>query len=346
MKTMNDRLLRALAGRNYDRPPVWLMRQAGRYLPEYRAIRATRSFMEMVHTPELLAEVTQQPLRRFDLDAAIIFSDILLVADALGGRLRFEEGRGPILENPVRTAEAVQNLPEVDVQKTFHFLAQGIEQVLPHLNVPLIGFCGAAFTVASYMVEGGSNRELETTKRWMRADPQSFHKLLKAITKVSIEYLRMQVKAGVAALQIFDTWAGTLSYRHFREFALPYIDAMVCGVADLGVPVIIYCRGSSLLAKDLAEAVPAAISLDWNGNLPAIRREVGPAICLQGNLDPHALFAPKEVVRKEVGELLKSMQGDPGYIFNLGHGILPGTPIESVEALVDCVTKANTVVFK
>lgn len=338
---MNDRLLRALAGRNYDRPPVWLMRQAGRYLPEYRALRANRSFMEMVQTPDLIAEVTQQPLRRFDLDAAIIFSDILLVADVLGCKLRFEEGKGPILENRVRTLQDVQNLPEVDVTASFDAVAKGIAQLVPQLKVPLIGFCGGAFTVASYMVEGGSNRELATTKLWMRCDPQAFHRLLEVITDVSIAYLRLQVQAGVSVLQIFDTWASALSYAHFGEYVLPYLDRMIRGVADLHVPVILYCRGSSLFAKELAQLLPAAISLDWNGSLPAIRRAVGTGVALQGNLDPYALFATKEVVRKEVGSLLTSMQGDPGYIFNLGHGILPGTPIESVQSLVDCVTRRS-----
>ncbi len=334
---MNERFLRALAGKNFDRPPVWLMRQAGRYLPEYRALRSGYSFMQMVQNPELIAEVTRLPLRRFDFDAAIIFSDILLIADALGCGLHFVEGKGPLMRRRVQTAEDVQNLPPVHVEEAFGFLAEAIRVLVSELKVPLIGFCGGAFTVASYMVEGGSNRELETTKRWMRGDPSSFHALLETITEVSIAYLRMQVAAGAKALQIFDTWANALSHPHFLDFSLAYLDRMLRGVADLNVPVILYCRGSSLFAKDLAGLLPAGISLDWNGHLPAIRRELGPGICLQGNLDPYALFAPKEVVCKEVNAMLSSMRGDPGYIFNLGHGILPGTPIESVETLLECV---------
>ncbi len=334
---MNERFLRALAGNNHDRPPLWLMRQAGRYLPEYRALRARHSFMQMVQSPELIAEVTLLPLRRFELDAAIIFSDILLIADALGSELRFEEGKGPLMRYFVRSVADVQNLPLIDVKQVLNFVAEGIRQVVPQLNVPLIGFCGGAFTVASYMVEGKGSRELEMTKSWMRSDPKSFHKLLEVITDASITYLRMQVEAGVKALQIFDTWANALSYPHFREFSLAYLERVLQGVEDLDVPVILYCRGSSLFAQDLASLRPACVGLDWNGHLPTIRQALGTKIALQGNLDPYALLAPQESVRKEVDTLLFSMQGDPGYIFNLGHGILPDTPLESVETLLKCV---------
>lgn len=333
---MNLTILDALQGQNRGRPPVWLMRQAGRYMPEYRALRSRHSFLEMVHQPELIAEVTQQPIRAFGMDAAILFSDILVIPEALGVGLRFDEGVGPIIERPLSSAADVVALPRVEMREALHYVAEGIRRVLPALAVPLIGFCGAPFTVASYMIEGGSSRTWNKTKRWMLSDPDSFHQLLDLLAEHSIRYLEMQIEAGVHAVQIFDSWANVLGHAQFREFSLAYMQKIVNQIKKK-VPVILFCRGSSAFATDLAHIAPSAISVDWNADLQQLRRAIPGSIALQGNLDPDVLYAPLPVVRREVNSLLQAMKGDPGYIFNLGHGITPGTPVDAVKTLVDCV---------
>lgn len=332
---MNDRLLLALKGQNYDRPPMWLMRQAGRYLPEYRALRAKHAFLEMCHQPELITEVTQLPLRRFAFDAAILFSDILVVAEALGRPFAFIDGRGPVLTHPLQSAQDVESLPEGGVD-LLEFVANGIRLLKPQLQVPLIGFCGGPFTVASYLIEGGTSRDWRKTKRWMFSDPKSFHQLLARIADVSIAYLNMQIAAGIDVVQIFDSWAHVLAYPQFREFSLTYMRRILEGIGEQ-VPTILFCRGSCLYAEDLASLSPAGIGLDWTGDIKAIRARLGSKPALQGNLDPDILYAPQATLRRAVDDLLQSMRGDPAYIFNLGHGILPDVPLESVETLVDCV---------
>lgn len=333
---MNTLLLDALQCRNRGRPPIWLMRQAGRYMPEYRALREKHSFLEMCHQPELIAEVTQLPVRVFGMDAAILFSDILVIPEALGLGLRFEEGAGPLFERPITSPQDIDKLPEIKVEESLKYVAQGIKMVKPHLNVPLIGFCGAPFTVASYMIEGKTNRELRKTKMWMMQDPKSFHLLLNKLSDLSIEYLHMQINAGVQAVQIFDSWASVLGYSHFKEFSLAYMKKIVEAIKGK-VPVILFCRGSSTFAPELAKVGPSAISLDWNANMASMRPLIPPTVALQGNLDPDILYAPVSVLRKEVTKLLHTMHGDPGYIFNLGHGIHPDVTVSNVKALVECV---------
>lgn len=335
---VNDTILRALAGKNFDSPPpIWLMRQAGRYLPSYRALRARHSFLTMCHTPELIAEVTQLPLRCFPFDAAILFSDILVVAEALGVGLRMEEEIGPVIERPVRCQADVDNLPNPHVYDSLGYVREGIALLRPQLNVPLLGFAGAPFTVASYMIEGRSSLHLQKTKRWMMAEPASFHQLLSKIAAITIDYLQMQIDSGVQAIQLFDSWAHQLAPNQFQEFSLAYMKKIMDGLKARDFPVILFCRGSALFARELAALKPAAISIDWSGDLAAIRRNIAAPLALQGNLDPFVLFAPKEVIKREVSALLQSMQGDPAYIFNLGHGIQPDTPMEAVELLVDLI---------
>lgn len=305
-------------------------------MPEYRALRAKYSFLEMCHQPELVAEVTQQPIRAFGMDAAILFSDILVIPEALKVGLRFDEGAGPVIERPVTSPCDVAALPKVDLREALDYVVQGIRQVLQTLNVPLIGFCGAPFTLASYMIEGRTSRDLRKTKQWMLRDPTSFHALLDRLADDAIAYLEMQAEAGVEAVQIFDSWAGVLGHAQFCEFSLAYLKKIVDRV-KLKVPVILFCKGASVFAPDLVLANPSAISIDWNARLSNLRPIIPFSIALQGNLDPDLLYAPLPHLRREVKALMDSMKGDPGYIFNLGHGITPEVPVEAVKELVDCV---------
>lgn len=337
---MDSRFLDALACRNKGRPPIWLMRQAGRYMPEYRAMRAKHSFLDMCHRPELAAEITHMPLKAFGFDAAILFSDILVVAEALNVGLRFEDKIGPIIERPVRTSHDVASLPAIDVSEKLGYVANAIKLLKRSLKVPLIGFCGAPFTVASYMVEGASSRTLHQTKKWMLADPMVFHQLLDRITATTVDYLKLQIAAGVDAIQIFDSWANYLAFPQFQEFSKAYIDRLMQAIAGTGVPVILFCKGSSAFAHELAKLSPAGISVDWNCHLPFLRASIPYPIALQGNLDPDVLYAPAAIVRSEALRLLDSMKGDMGHIFNLGHGILPDIPVDSVKALVETVKSA------
>jgi uroporphyrinogen decarboxylase len=333
---MNTLLLDALNCRNRGRAPVWLMRQAGRYMPQYREMRAKHSFLEMCHEPELIAEVTLQPIHAFGMDAAIVFSDILLIPEALDVGLHFDEGRGPVIDRPLNGGKDLERLPDANMQHSLSFLSDGIRLLRGQLDVPLIGFCGAPFTMASYMIEGKTSREFRKTKKWLLSDPHSFHQLLEMLTRHAIESLEMQIAAGVHAVQIFDSWANVLGYSQFRTFSLPYLQKIVDSIKPKA-PVIIYSRGSSVFAADLAAISPNAISIDWNADLSGLRPAIPSSVALQGNLDPDILFAPQGVVCKEANLLLDAMDGDPGYIFNLGHGIAPDVDADAVKALIECV---------
>lgn len=333
---MNDRLLKALRLKNQGHPPVWLMRQAGRYMPEYRALRNRYSFLDMCHQPELIAEITQLPLKAFGMDAAILFSDILVIPEALGVGLRFEEGIGPIIDRPIRDAADVAQLPHINISEKLAYVAEGIKLLLPSLSVPLIGFCGAPFTVASYMIEGGASRDLRKTKQWMVRDPEGFHQLLSVITRHTVQYLRMQIEAGVHVLQIFDSWAHVLGPGHFRDFSLAYMGRILSALKHSSPPIILFCRGSSAFYPQMAELAPAAISFDWSIDIAEVRQRC-PSLALQGNLDPDILYAPLPVLQAEVLSLLHRMKGDSGYIFNLGHGILPDVSCDAVKMLVDTI---------
>lgn len=324
------KFLDALNCRNKSGPPVWLMRQAGRYMPEYRAIREKYSFLEMTHTPELAAEITKLPLQVFGMDAAILFSDILVISEALGVPFRIEEKVGPVLENKVESAKDLERLDAGNIREKLDYVYQAIQ--LLDLEVPLIGFAGAPFTLTHYMAVNH--------KQWLFKDPASFHRLLEIITEATIAYLNMQVEAGVQAVQVFDSWANALAPKQFQEFSLRYLKKIVEAV---DAPVILFCRGSSLYAPELASAKPAGISLDWNATLPDIRQKVGLNIALQGNLDPDVLSAPFSTIKKEVNAILDSMEGDPGYIFNLGHGMMPHHSPDAVKCLVETVKERSLV---
>lgn len=338
MKDDQSRLLiNALKCENRDRPPIWIMRQAGRYMPEYRAIRSKHSFLEMCHQPELVAEITQLPIRVFDFDAAILFSDILVIAEALGVGLRFEDGKGPIIERPLNSRTDIESLHSPNIEDKLHYVADAIRLVKPQLKVPLLGFCGAPFTVASYMIEGGSSKDLKKTKQWMLRDPQGFHALLEKIAACTIQYLKMQINAGVDAIQIFDSWAHFLAHAQFREFSLAYLNGLLSAIRSSGIPVILFCRGSSVFAEQLAEIKPACISLDWQVDITKMRPKIHSKIALQGNMDPDVLYGDAATIRREARQILEGMRSDQGYIFNLGHGIHPDIPVASVHTLVEAV---------
>lgn len=335
---MNDIFLQALHCCNPSGPPVWLMRQAGRHLASYRALRQRYSFLEMCHEPDLISQITLLPIEAYDMDAAILFSDILVIAEAMGVGLRFEDQVGPIIERPILTRQDIEALPPPDISK-LQYVAQGIRQLKKQLQVPLVGFCGAPFTVASYMIEGKTSRDLKKTKRWMLKDPEGFHVLLNKIADWSSAYLQLQIEAGVQALQIFDSWANALSHYSFREFSLAYLQQLINDVRHTEIPVILFCRGSSVFAPQLAELRPAGIGLDWNCHMASMRCMIDQSIALQGNLDPDILYAPLSRIEKEVERLLDEMEGDPGFIFNLGHGIAPDVSEGAVQTLVHCVKR-------
>lgn len=332
---MNLRFLDALHCRNRGRPPLWLMRQAGRYLPEYQLLRAAHSFETLCHTPELIAETTCTPFKRFSFDAAILFSDILLITEAIDKVFHFHEGKGPVLNAPLRSARDVEALSSWDL-KPLECVIEGIKLVLPRLNVPLIGFCGGPFTVASYLIEGGSSRDFHKTTQWIKQDPESFHSLLQLLTTMHIAYLQMQVQAGVAAIQIFDSWANVLPESQFLEFAFSYLQQIIQAIHPQ-VPVILFCRHAPLLAKMHATIQASCLSLDATCHLADMRLKLGPHIALQGNLDPKLFATHNAETKKRTQEMLQSMKNDQGYICNLGHGILPETPLEAVENLIEAV---------
>lgn len=321
-------MLDALAGRNTKRAPVWLMRQAGRYSSSYQKLRGKYSLKDLFFTPELAAEVTLLPIQELGVDAAILFSDITVIAIALGLALDFQEG--PIIHPLLKTIKDVENLVCLDVKETLSSVGKTVALAKSH--VPLIGFCGGPFTVASYLIEKHSGAELHRTKEWLQKAPENFHLLLGKITKVSIEYLQMQVENGADAIQIFDSWAHVLTEEEFQTFCLPYWKQLLNSVS---VPGIVFGRKNALRVQSIATIKPSAISIDWHLPISQARKQV--KLPLQGNLDPDLLFSPLHVVQQKTIELLDSMKGDPGFIVNLGHGIKPKTPFEAVKCLVDTV---------
>lgn len=324
---MNTLLLDALQCNNKSRPPVWLMRQAGRYMPEYRALRAQHSLSHLFHTPELAAQVTLQPVELLGVDAAIVFSDILVIAEVFGQEVVFPEGKAPQVLPKLTPASSLSTLP---VQEILHYVKTTIELLKPNLKVPLIGFCGGPFTLATYMTQSATE--------WLSQDPKSFHLLLDTITQVLIDYLKMQIHAGVDVVQIFDSWASLLTPSQFQEFSQAYLGKIVAGLKETGVPVILFCRGSSLYPQELSSLAPAAISFDSAQEIAKLRAFVPRHIAVQGNLDPEWLQVASisEVIAK-TQTLLNSMRGDPGFIANLGHGVLPKTPVDNVRAFIDTI---------
>ncbi|HWP37024.1 MAG TPA: uroporphyrinogen decarboxylase [Gemmatimonadales bacterium] len=332
-------VLKAARGERAGFTPVWFMRQAGRYLPEYRAIRARHSLLEICAEPELAAEVTLQPVRRFGVDAAIIYADILLPIVPMGLDLSFAAGEGPVIANPVRTGNDVERLADVEVEDALGSVLGALRIVRAELpaSVALIGFAGAPFTVASYAIEGGSTRQFVETKRFMYGAPEAWHKLMGRIQRVTAAYLAAQVEAGAQMLQVFDSWAGALAADDYRRFVLPHQRALFSALRPLGVPVVHFGVGTGHLLEVLCEAGGDVIGLDWRTPLDEGWRRVGEHRGIQGNLDPAALFAPRSELQRRVDDILRRAAGRPGHIFNLGHGMLPATPTEHVQAVVDLV---------
>jgi uroporphyrinogen decarboxylase len=314
------------------------MRQAGRYLPEYRAIRARLGFLELCRNPDLAAEVTLQPVERLGVDAAILFADILLIAEPLGVGLEFARGEGPLIHHPVRTEADVARLKPVDVDTDVGFVFETVRRVRRALpaHVPLIGFAGAPFTVASYLVEGGPSRDYLQTKRLMHEEPEAWHRLLEILVETTARYLNGQLAAGAQAVQIFDSWVGVLAPDDYRAFVLPHSRALIRALTP-GSPVIHFGTGTAGLLPLLREAGGDVIGLDWRVDLDAGWRAVGHDVAVQGNLDPVTLLARPAIIRDRVKAILDRAAGRSGHIFNLGHGILPQTPVDHAKALVDMV---------
>jgi len=332
--------LEAAAGRIPSRPPVWIMRQAGRYLPDYRRVRKLfPGFLDFCRSPEHVAEVTVQPVDQIGVDAAILFSDILVLLPPMGLNLEFVEGEGPVVRNPIRDAAVIEALPGQDVNADLDYVFQGIRLTLQNLNgyVPLIGFAGGPFTVASYMVEGGSSKELSKLKGLMFSNPRAFHLLLEKLATITAAYLCEQIRQGVHAVTIMDSWAGYLSPGDYREFVFPHTRFVIERVkaAFPNVPAIHYANGAPTLLDDFTRLGADVVGLDWRVGLEEVFK-AHPGQVFQGNLDPCYLFAPPDKIRTKVAEM-KAAAGNRPHIWNLGHGILPETPVEHARAFVQAV---------
>lgn len=340
----NDRLLRALLRQPVDVTPVWIMRQAGRYLPEYRAVREKAGdFKTLCTTPELACEVTLQPLRRFPLDAAILFSDILTIPDAMGLELYFTEGEGPQFRKPVRTAADVDALPVPDPEVELRYVMDAVRLIRRELNgkVPLIGFAGSPWTLATYMVEGGGSKEFGVVKSMMFDQPKMMHRMLDVLARAVTAYLNAQVAAGAQALMIFDTWGGVLSPRDYRTFSLQYMERIVHGLTSehegRRVPVILFTKNGGQWLEAMATSGCDALGVDWTTDLADARSRVGDRVALQGNMDPSILYASAGRIRDEVATVLESYGRGGGHVFNLGHGIHQHVEPEKVAVAVDAV---------
>jgi uroporphyrinogen decarboxylase len=315
------------------------MRQAGRYLPEYRELRSRHGFLELCKTPTLAAEVTLMPIERFPVDAAILFADILLVLEPMGVGLEFAKGDGPVIHRPVRTRADVDALARVPAAVSLGYVLETVRLVCRRLagRVPLIGFAGAPFTLASYVIEGGGSRQYRHTKTLMYTDPAAWHRLMERLCETIVDYLGEQVAAGAQAVQLFDSWVGCLGPDDYRAYVLPHMRSIFAGLAGNGVPVIHFGTGTAALLELMREAGGDVIGLDWHVDLADAWRRVGYDVGVQGNLDPVTLFAPPEEIRRRVARVLERAGGRPGHIFNLGHGVLPETRPEHVAALIDAV---------
>ena len=344
MALQNDTLIRALLRQPTPYTPVWIMRQAGRYLPEYNATRTRAgSFLALAKSPDLATEVTLQPLARYALDAAILFSDILTVPDAMGLGLYFVDGEGPKFERPLRNEREIKRLIVPDPGEHLRYVLDAVAQIRRALaeRVPLIGFAGSPYTLACYMVEGGASTDFRTIKTMLYARPDLLHHILQTNARAVSAYLNAQIEAGAQAVMLFDTWGGSLSGAAYQEFSLAYmrqvLDALVRSHAGERVPNIVFTKGGGAWLEAIAETGTDAIGLDWSVDVATARARVGKRVCLQGNLDPAALFAPRDTLRREVGEVLAAFGHSSGHVFNLGHGISQYADPEQVGALVDAV---------
>ena len=343
-KLLNDRLLRALRRQPVDVTPVWIMRQAGRYLPEYRATRQRAGdFMTLCKTPELACEVTLQPLERFDLDAAILFSDILTIPDAMGLGLSVIENKGPRFERPLRSGNDIRNLAAPDVETDLGYVLDAVRLVKRELGgkVPLIGFAGSPWTIATYMIEGASSKNFSLAKGVLYGQPEQMHLLLDILSRSITDYLNGQIAAGVDVVMIFDSWGGILSHAAYLEFSLEYMQRIVRDIRTAGqgsaVPIILFTKGGGLWIEDIAGSGCDAVGLDWTMDIEAARRKAGDKVALQGNLDTAVLYSSPATIRRQVAEVLAGFGEADGHVFNLGHGIHPDIDPDKVAVLVDAV---------
>lgn len=334
---MNDTFLRACRGEEVPYTPVWVMRQAGRYMKEYREVRAQVDFLTLCKTPELAAKVTLQPVEKLGVDAAILFSDILVPVEAMGMGLEFSEKKGPILSEPVRGRSHVERLTVPVPEDELDFVLEAIRLLRRELKVPLIGFSGAPFTLATYMIEGGSSKNFLNTKKMMFQNPALFGDLMGKITSTVVSYLSAQIRAGAQAVQIFDTWAGALSPGDYKAYALPYVKKAVSELKGEGVPIIYFVNDCSGILKEVKTSGADVIGVDWRIDMAQAIKKIGKKLAVQGNLDPCALFLPPEKLRERVRDVVEKGKAAKGHIFNLGHGVLPETPVENVMAMVEAV---------
>ena len=335
--TPKDRFLKACRREPVDRPPVWMMRQAGRYLPEYRKLHEGRTTLEMMKDPETVCEITLQPVQRLGVDAAILYSDILIVPEAMGLKLEFVKDVGPVFDRPVRTGHDVDFLNEKNVSEKCRFVFDAIRRIRKNLpfDFPLLGFAGGPFTVAAYVVGGDGSYDGRRVRQLALEDPALFHRLMEKLTEATIDYLRSQVEAGVDAIQVFDTWAGTLDEKSFQALAQPYESRILQSLREAGVPSILYIKGGKHLFESMIQAGPDVVSIDWNFPLPEARRMAKGRVAIQGNLDPACLLGSISDIEKSVKEMVSDWGKEPGYIINLGHGITPDVPVENAQAFVD-----------
>lgn len=331
--------LKALACQNDQRPPVWIMRQAGRYMSSYKKLREKHSLATMFHDPELIYNVTMLPIDELHVDAAIVFSDILLPFEAFGGKVIYENDKPPhvVLHHPLH---ALKLPSQEELKEIFAYLLSAMKALKKTLNVPLIGFCGAPFTLVSYLLETSSHHLMRKTKTLMYQDPHMLHQWLSLLTDLIIDYAIIQIQAGADVIQLFDSWAGVLDQQHFETCCALYLKKILQALKPYQVPVIIYCRGSCLFAKELAALYPDCISFDWHRPLPEIASKIPSTIALQGNIDPDFLRAPLSQIRSQTQAFLTSMRHEKRFIANLGHGVLPDLPYDGVKCFVDTVLES------
>lgn len=334
----NDALLKAFRREKTDFTPIWLMRQAGRYMPEYMAIKKKSSFIEMCKTPEVACEVTMQPVNAFDVDAAIIFADILLPLEGMGLDFEFAPTGGPKINTPIRTIADIDNIRQIDPETDVGYLLEAIKLTKKELNgkIPLLGFSGAPFTLASYMIEGGGSKSYENTKKLMYSDPKNWHRLMDKIADVCIVYLNAQIKAGVNGVQLFDSWVGCLGPLEYKEFVQMHTKKIIDNV-DKSVPFINFSTNTAEYLDIISETGGDVIGTDWKLPLDEAWKKIGYDKAIQGNMDSGVLFGTKEEIRKRAKDVLDRAEGRPGHVFNLGHGIILGTPVDNVRYLIDTV---------
>lgn len=336
----NDRFLRACRREPVDATPVWMMRQAGRYMAEYRALREKYSLLDICKTPELALEVTKQPLR-LGMDAAILFADILLPLEPMGAPFEFAKGEGPVIHAPVRTKADVAALRVIEPEEGLGYVLDAIRLIKKEIDVPLIGFAGAPFTLASYLVEGGKSAQFAKTKQLMYREPETWNALMEKLAEVVRRYLRKQIEAGADAVQLFDSWVGQLSADDYRTYVMPHVSRILKDVETCNVPVLHFGTGTYHLLEEQRKAGGTVIGLDWRTPLREGWKKVGDDCAVQGNLDPTVLLAPRELAEKHAAKVLEQAGGRWGHVFNLGHGILPETPVDTVQAVVDFVHRTS-----